>query len=178
MRPKVPRVKIVNIVATAKVKSPFDLNLIAKRIDGTESSPKSHWLKFWIQPENYYVAFYRSGKFLIAGVKDLGLIDDVVKRVLDRLTQAGIEARLESVTVHNIVLMDEIELSTSLENLVTVLGYVGVSYEPEQFPGLLYKDEDGISYILFSTGKMIITGLTDIDLAQRNIQRFKALVTT
>lgn len=170
--------KIINIVATAKVEGTFDLNLIAKRIKEVESSPKFHWLKFRLQPENYYVAFYQSGKFLITGVKDFRQIDDVVKRVLDRLKQAQIEVRLESVTVHNIVLMDEIDLSTSLENLVSVLNDARVSYEPEQFPGLLYKDEDGISYILFSSGKTIVTGLTDIEIGKRGIQRFKARIAT
>jgi transcription initiation factor TFIID TATA-box-binding protein len=169
-------VKIVNIVATAKVKETFDLALLAQRMSETELSPRTKWLKMRLKPENYYIAFYKSGKFLITGVKDLGLVDDLVKRVLDRLTQARIEARLESVTIHNIVLMEEIKLSTSLENLVIVLDDARVSYEPEQFPGLLYKDEDGVSYLLFSNGKMILTGLTDINLAKRKIQRFKARV--
>jgi transcription initiation factor TFIID TATA-box-binding protein len=169
-------VKIVNIVAIAKVKGTFDLAVLAQRMSETESSPHKQWLKMRLKPENYYIAFYKSGKFLITGVKDLGLVDDLVKRVLDRLTQARIEARLESVTIHNIVFLEEIELSTSLENLVIILDDARASYEPEQFPGLLYKDEDGVSYLLFSNGKMILTGVTDINLAKQKIQKFKARV--
>lgn len=35
--------------------------------------PKIAWLKMRLKPENYYIAFYRSGKFLIRGVKDFDL---------------------------------------------------------------------------------------------------------
>ncbi len=170
--------KIVNIVATAKVKKTFDLTILAKRITETESSPHTRWLKMRLKPENYYIAFYKSGKFLITGVNDFDLIDQIVKRVLAKLKEAGIDADLESVTIHNVVLVDEVDINTSLENVVRSFGDLQVSYEPEQFPGILYKDEDGISYTLFASGKMIVTGLKNIDTVKTNIEKFKALITS
>jgi transcription initiation factor TFIID TATA-box-binding protein len=169
-------VRVVNIVAIAKVKGFFNLTLLAERVSETEFSPEMRWLKMRLKPEDYYVAFYKSGKFLITGVKDFDLIAQIVNRVLARLVEAGIDADLESVTIHNIVLVDEVAINASLENIVRSLGDVQVSYEPEQFPGLLYKDDDGISFTLFSTGKVIVTGITDIGAAKRNIEEFKALV--
>lgn len=171
-------VKTTNIVATAKVRGTFDLTLLANRISEIESSPQRPWLKMRLKPENYYIAFYRSGKFLITGVKDFDLIDQIAKRVLDRLKEAGIAADLESVTIQNVVLVDEVDISTTLENIFVSLDDARASYEPEQFPGLFYKDDDGISYTLFASGKMIVTGLTDIDKAERNIKKFKAQITT
>lgn len=94
------------------------------------------------------------------------------------LKKAKIEVYLDAVTIHNVVLVDEIDLRTTLENIALVLTGKYMSYEPEQFPGLFYKDVDGVSYTLFSSGKMIVTGFSDIELAKRNLQKFKALIKT
>jgi transcription initiation factor TFIID TATA-box-binding protein len=168
-------VRIVNIVAIAKIKGDFDLVLLKDRIKNME--PYIRWLKLRLAPENYYVAFYRSGKFLITGIQDIELIDTIVTRVLEILKQAGIDVQLESITIKNIVLVEKINLDMTLEHLVASLGDTKVSYEPEQFPGLLYKDDYGISYMLFSSGKVILLGVKDIEIARKGIERFKAMVT-
>jgi transcription initiation factor TFIID TATA-box-binding protein len=170
--------KIVNIVAIASVREDFDLSLLDERIPETQfpSSNKAAWIKMRLTPENYYVAFYKSGKFLVTGVSDFELVDKIVERVLCRLEKAGIKAHLEAITIHNIVLTDTVELSISLEHLVESLGDAKAYYEPEQFPALFYKDSAGMSYTLFSSGKMVVTGVTDLATAQRNVKRFKNLV--
>lgn len=170
--------KIVNIVAIVKVKGAFNLTILAARINEIESSPKVQWLKMRLAPENYYIAFYKSGKFLVTGVKDFDQIDQVAKRVLARLKEAGIDADLESLTVHNIVATEKVDLNMTLEHLVLSLEDAKVSYEPEQFPGIFYKDDYGISYTLFSSGKLIITGVKDIEIARKGIEQFKAMITS
>ena len=170
--------RIVNIVAVAVVEDAFDLALLESRIENAQSSPKTPWLKLRLEPEDYYVAFYRSGKFLITGIQNFELIDTIVTRILEVLQQAGVDAKLESVTVHNIVAVDNVDLHMTLEHLVASLSDAQVSYEPEQFPGLFYKDDDGISYTLFSSGKMIITGVKDAEMARKGIERFKTMITS
>lgn len=170
--------RIVNIVATAKVEEQFDLALLSQRIPEAElPSNGAPWLKMRLQPEGHYTAFYKSGKFLITGLSSFDAIDLFVERILGRLSQGGIETHVTSITIHNIVLTDEVNLTTTLENLVESLDNPRMCYEPEQFPGLIYKDDDGISYFVFSSGKMVVTGVTDIDSAKINVERFKALIT-
>lgn len=171
--------KVVNIVAIAKVKEKFDLSLLFNKIPETEfPSSGAPWLKMRIQPENHYTAFYRSGKFLITGVRDFGAIGALVKRVLDILEQAGLVFHLESVRIHNIVVVEQIELNTSLENIIVASDDPRFSYEPEQFPALVYKDDTGTSYLLFSSGSVIVTGFTDLAAVKKNIDQFKTLVAT
>lgn len=173
---KVTQVRIVNIMAIAKIEGSFDLVLLKNRIKNAE--PSHRWLKLRLTPENYYVAFYRSGKFLITGIQDFELIDAIVARVLEILEQVGIDVHLESITIHNIVLVDQVRLDMTLEHLVASLADPKASYEPEQFPGLFYKDDCGISYTLFANGKMVVTGFVDMNLAKRNLNKFKALIKT
>jgi transcription initiation factor TFIID TATA-box-binding protein len=171
----VTELEIVNIVAIAIMHEPFDLERISKKIEGTEfASSGAKWLKMRLKPENYYTAFYKSGKFLITGVKNLDNVNEIVQRVLNILKKAGINAALKTVKINNIVLMDKIELRQSLDNLIISMDDSRASYEPEQFPGIIYKDKkEGINYLLFSSGKIIITGVTDIELAKKNLEDFK-----
>lgn len=130
-----------------------------------------------LKPENYYTAFYKSGKFLITGAKNINKVNEIVQRVLSKLKDAGINAKLKTIKINNMVLMDKIELKHSLDNIMITLDDPRASYEPEQFPGIIYKDkEKGINYLLFSSGKIIITGATDIELARKNLEDFKNMI--
>lgn len=170
--------EIVNIVAIAIMQEPFDLDLISKRLEDTEfPSSGPRWLKMRLRPENYYTAFYKSGKFLITGAKNINKVNEIVQRVLSKLKDAGINAKLKTIKISNMVLMEKIELKQSLDNLIIAMDDARASYEPEQFPGMIYNDkEKGIHYILFSSGKIIITGTTDIELSKKNLEEFKNMI--
>lgn len=165
--------KIVNIMATGIMENPFDLDEILK-IDNTEKA--SVWVKTRLQPENYYVAFYSSGKFLITGVKDIKTINSVASRVVKLLEDNNINNKFKEVQIKNMVATDKTTLDIPLQDIILKLNTKKSSYEPEQFPGLFYKDDDGLSYTLFSSGKIIITGFTDLELAKNNLKEFKQLL--
>jgi transcription initiation factor TFIID TATA-box-binding protein len=58
--------KIVNIVATVTLSHPLDLQKLQLELPGIDFSPKVQWLKMRVQPDGNYVAFYKSGKFLVS----------------------------------------------------------------------------------------------------------------
>lgn len=166
----------MNIIAVAKMKESFDLKVLEEKLEDTEINNSGTWLKMRLKPENYYIAFYKSGKFLTTGLKKFKDVEAVTQRVLENLKDAGIPNSLDELNIVNIVLTDQIELETSLEDVLFSLDSSEASYEPEQFPGLFYKDNDGLSYTLFHSGKMIVTGVKDLDLARRNVERFKEII--
>ena len=161
--------------SSCKNEKPFDLEVLSDKLDNTERAPS--WLKMRLKPENYYIAFYGSGKFLITGIKDIKMVDIISKRVIKLLNDADIDNSLENVEIKNMVMTDEINLKNSLQDIIVILKASSASYEPETFPGLFYKDADGISYTLFSSGKMIITGFKDQKIAENNLKKFKKLIT-
>lgn len=168
--------EISNIVAVANLKDKLDLKELSGKLKNTELINSKVWLKMRLQPDNKYIAFYASGKFLVTGVKTFEELSDTVERVIHELLKSDLHVELDEIKVINIVLSDKIELNLTLDEIIIELNASNSSYEPEQFPGLFYKDSDGISYTLFSSGKIIITGLTDIDLAKKNIDKFKELL--
>ena len=174
MTPKqtnVNEIKIANVVATVTLTAPLDLTLIHERLPQTELPGKSPWLKMRLKPDNTYIAFYKSGKFLIT-TKDPEKIDRIAQQVLVILNEVGINVERVKTEIHNFVIQAKIPLKGSLESIIANLDPKKASFEPEQFPALVYKDW-GVTFLLFSSGSCIVTGLKKLKDAERVIERFK-----
>lgn len=170
--------QIVNVVATVKVASSFDLQKVKDAVkDADFSSISKVWLKMRLMPEGYYTAFYKSGKFLVTGTKSEQEVNMVADRIISLLQDAGISLDRKEIKLHNFVIQDKIEMSTSLEKLMYVLDHSKSNYEPEQFPALIYRDW-GASFLLFSTGKITITGIKEEKCIESTVDKFKQLISS
>lgn len=168
--------ELVNVVATVTFSTPIDLQSIHERIEGTAfSSGGGGWLKFRIQPENLYIAFYKSGKFLVTGPTKPEKIDSVARRVIEILRNAGFEVEATSIDIHNVVAKDKIVLTQTLEDIAARFDTTEVTYEPEQFPALLYK-ASRVSILLFSSGSIIVAGASSVEEAAESMENFKKLL--
>ena len=177
MTPKktqVNEIKIANVVAIVTLTAPLDLALIHERLPQTELPGKSPWLKMRLPPNNTYIAFYKSGKFLLTS-KDPEKIAGIANDVLDLLHKIDLDIEIVKVQIHNVVVQAKIPLKNSLESIIANLDPRKSSFEPEQFPALVYKDW-GVSFLLFSSGSCIIVGLKDVKDAERVIERFKEVI--
>jgi len=167
---------IVNIVATVTLPQSLDLQKLRYSLPGIDFSPKVHWLKMRIQPEGAYVAFYRSGKFLVTG-KSFEQINSTADKVITLLKNIDVNTDPWQLKIHNMVFTDRIEMNTNLENLMYSLDPRKASYEVEQFPALIYKDW-GASFLLFSSGKTIILGVNNENDAREALDKFRNLINT
>ena len=168
--------KICNVVATATLKSPLDLERMQKRLHGAEFSKSTgHWLKYRLSSDNRYIAFYKSGKFLITGSGALENLDDIIAQVVGIIRSTGEDAEVVRVDVNNIVCKARINLTKTLETVYSALDSDNIEYEPEQFPALIYKNW-GVSFLLFSSGSLIVIGAKDVDTARKGIQQFRKLL--
>jgi transcription initiation factor TFIID TATA-box-binding protein len=101
---------------------------------------------------------FGSGKMVCTGAKSESQARKAVTRVVEELKTNGIVIlRKPEMQIQNIVasagLGGRIDLEKSTYALKRTM------YEPEQFPGLIYRMDDPKSVILiFSTGKLVCTG--------------------
>jgi len=107
--------EIVNVVGTVKAAESFDFDAIEKNVRGGEFTQARVWLKMRLLPERNYVAFYKSGKFLITGVKSASELESIALRVISLLEEAGIPTNIKEISIHNFVLQECIEMQSSLE---------------------------------------------------------------
>jgi transcription initiation factor TFIID TATA-box-binding protein len=160
-------IKLISMVTICTLDHPLDLLYLSDKIEGAIlPKKKGIWVKYRIKPENYYVAFYKSGKILISGVKSLEKVDNTAERVLKILENAGVQRNITKIEIVNIVCLGILQLNNTLEKIVLHLDSSDASYEPEQFPGLIYK-KWGATFLIFSTGKVIITGVRDFAEVKR-----------
>jgi transcription initiation factor TFIID TATA-box-binding protein len=168
--------KIVNIVATIELSAPFDLGELAAALSLPKTSlyGKS-WLKTRLMPENYYIAFYKSGKFLVTGIDSLEMVKVVTQKVLNLLKDARLNVVMKNATIHNVVMTGSLKMNIGLEKVVLALDPSKASYEPEQFPGMIYKDF-GVSFLLFPKGKFVLTGAKDGKSGEDATEKFVEII--
>ncbi len=166
--------KVVNIVATVEMEKPFNLEEILIKLPNVERA--HHWVKSKIPPYNKYTAFYGSGKFLITGAKSEQEIIDIANHVVSYIKEYEVDNNIKNININNRVYMDQLDFEVDLEKLIIELTNYDASYEPEVFPGMNFKDKYGITYLLFGSGKITITGVKSLDDFEEHVSEFKNLI--
>lgn len=172
--------KVANVVGTITYQQELNLEALAETfssrsefVDVTYEPAENHWLQAWLAPGETYVPFYRGGKCSIVGAKSLDDFYEVADKV-NAIMRDILGFEYEPVVeLKNVVATAELGTIPSLETLAIGLGLESVEYEPEQFPALIYREDDFV-LLVFSSGKLVCTGLTDpaeISIAFENLTK-------
>jgi transcription initiation factor TFIID TATA-box-binding protein len=151
--------KIQNIVATASLNKAIPLTTLAKTIPNTEYNPGQFpGLVLRVKEPKSAVLVFSSGNLVCTGTKSVAQVKLVIEQVIKILRKIKINVtERPKVTVQNIVASGNINMSLNLNYLALELE--NTEYEPEQFPGLVYKlIEPNATFLLFSNGKLVCTG--------------------
>lgn len=151
--------KIQNIVATTALEKPVPLTKLARTQPNTEYNPETFpGLVLRIKEPKSAVLVFSSGNLVCTGTKSLPQVRKVIDEVIKQLKKVNVNVTIKpKITVQNIVASGTINLQLNLNYLA--LEMENTEYEPEQFPGLVYKLEDpNATFLLFSNGKLVCTG--------------------
>ncbi len=151
--------KIQNIVATTSLEKPVPLTKLARTQPNTEYNPETFpGLVLRIKEPKSAVLVFSSGNLVCTGTKSIAQVKEVIQAVIRQLRKINVNVTAKpKITVQNIVASGSIDLSLNLNFLA--LEMENTEYEPEQFPGLVYKlIEPTATFLLFSNGKLVCTG--------------------
>ena len=161
--------EIVNVVGMVTYRQELDLSELAETFEQrpeiksvTYEPAENHWLQTRFAPDDTYVPFYRSGKYSIVGVTSREHFEEMVEQIntlMRELLGFDYEPTAE---IKNIVATAELDSLPPLETIATGLGLEQTEYKPEQFPALIYRGGDSV-LLLFSSGRIVCTGLTCLD---------------
>jgi transcription initiation factor TFIID TATA-box-binding protein len=152
-------VNIQNVVSAATLKQKVDLNAVVKSLPGVEYRPEQFpGLVFRLKRPKTATLIFHSGKMVCTGAKSERESRRAVMTVVKELKKSGIIIISKpDVKVVNIVASAELGGTVDLEKAVYTLNKT--MYEPEQFPGLIYRmDEFKVVILLFASGKLVCTG--------------------
>ncbi|MFC1685867.1 TATA-box-binding protein [Nanoarchaeota archaeon] len=167
------KLKVQNIVATASLGKPVSLIKLARSEANTEYNPEQFpGLVLRIKKPKSAVLVFSSGNLVCTGTKSVAQVKEVIDNVIKVIRKIGVKiTEKPKVNVQNIVASGSVNLSLNL-NLLT-LELENTEYEPEQFPGLVYKlEEPNATFLLFSNGKLVCTGTrnrTELDNAKAQL---------
>jgi len=152
-------IKIENVVATAALKQDVDLNAIVQVFPNIKYLPEVFpGLVYRLKEPKTATLIFSSGKMVCTGAKSEQQAKEAVMKVVDDLKNNGIiTIDKPDIQIQNIVasggLGGTIDLDKATYSLKRVM------YEPEQFPGLIYRmEEPKVVVLLFSTGKLVCVG--------------------
>ncbi len=151
--------KVQNIVATASLEKNVSLTKLARTNPNTEYNPDTFpGLVLRIKKPKSAVLVFSSGNLVCTGTKSIAQVKEVIQQVIKQLRKIGVNVIIKpKIDVQNIVASGSVNLDLNLSLLSLELA--NTEYEPEQFPGLVYKlDEPTATFLLFSNGKLVCTG--------------------
>jgi len=155
----VASIRIENVVASATLNQRIDLNAVVKGYPGVEYRPEQFpGLVFRLKRPKTATLIFNSGKMVCTGAKSEKESKRAVMKVIRELKKSGIIIiGKPELKIQNIVASANLAGLIDLERSAYSLGRT--MYEPEQFPGLIYRmDVPKVVILLFASGKLVCTG--------------------
>lgn len=170
--------ELVNAVGGGDFGVELDLDELQNSLDVYEAvyDPEYHpALKVKFDPDSATILIFGTGKYNVAGaesIKELWKTNDRVRNELKSVLHNREISCSNEFEVRNLVLLIETPFEFDLNELAIQLGTEETSYEPEQSPYLMYKPDyaEGV-FMLFRTGKILLTGEGDLNMANSSIKR-------
>jgi transcription initiation factor TFIID TATA-box-binding protein len=168
------KIKIENVVASTSLGGELDLQAIALALGGAEYEPEQFpGLIYRLKDPKTATLLFRSGKVVCTGAKSLDDVGTAIRTVATQIKDSGIDINTDpDIEVQNIVASSDLEQEINLNAIAISLGLERVEYEPEQFPGLVYRlDEPKVVVLLFGSGKLVCTGARQPSDVARAVER-------
>ena len=169
---KYESLKIENIVASGVIAESIDLVAFSNNVKNCELNKKRFpGAVFRMADPKIACLIFSSGKIVITGARNEKALADGLAIVIESLKNAGIEPlKVPKVAVTNMVCSYNLGRFINLNRIAITLNIENIEYEPEQFPGLVYRVKDPkIVVLLFSSGKIIITGAKKMEDVKKGV---------
>jgi len=170
-------VKIQNVVAVATLDQKIDLLAIMKAFRNVEYRPKRFpGLVFRLKRPKTATLIFTTGKMVCTGAKSEKQARSAVKKVVRELKTNGIIILGKpKIVIQNMVASANLHGKIDLETMSDILE--NVMYEPEQFPGLIYRmTEPKVVLLVFASGKLVITGAKREEQVHEAADKIRAIL--
>ena len=159
-------VKVENIVASTAFADKLDLDVIIQSVEGAEYEPEQFpGLVYKLSNPKTATLLFKSGKANCTGAKSIEDVRKTVGIIVEMLRKLDVDVyKNPKIVVQNIVAVADLGGELNLTETAMGLGLENIEYEPEQFPGMVYRiKEPKVAMLLFSSGKIVCTGAKKVE---------------
>ncbi len=154
-------IKIENVVASTAIGTTLDLPKVAMKLEGADyNKERFPGVVYRTKDPKTAALIFGSGKIVCTGAKSIDDVHNGLKKVFNELTEMGVDVMDNpEITVQNIVASADLGTVLNLNAIAIGLGLENIEYEPEQFPGLVYRlAVPKVVMLIFGSGKLVVTG--------------------
>ena len=178
-----PTVRVANVVALVTLDRGLDLREIIRNVEGIEFNfEKFPGVIYRAEEPRASFLIFRTGKMICTGSKSEGDVYKAVERLVEAFKRGGITVGEPKVEINNMVALVDLKSEVNLEKAARLLE--NSIYEPDQFPGLIYRvHEPKASFLIFAAGKAICTGARErsdvfkaVEYAYKRLREVEALL--
>ncbi len=174
----VVKTKIQNIVLSVTYEdTEFNLKKLARSLDGAVYDPKSFpGVVYKSEHPRASFLIFSSGKMNCVGARSLNDAKQAIRKLTGKLRKAHIKVKTEpKVKVQNIVASVDFGRKFDLEHIAR--SFENVEYEPEVFPGLVFRlDDPKAVLLLFVSGKGVCAGVKSMRDVKRAAQKVNRII--
>ena len=157
---------VENIVASAQISAGFNVKQLSEKILDFKYNPDEFdGVTMKLKNPDTAVLVFPNGKIVCTGAKTIDDANKAIKVTMKKIKDAGITTRKQpKADIQNIVASINLRKEMDLSSISKGLLLQHVEYQPDQFPGLIYKIEEyGATLLLFSSGKLVCTGTKKLE---------------
>jgi len=167
-------VKVENIVASTVFAEKLDLDIIAQSLEEAEYEPEQFpGLVYRLKNPKTATLLFTSGKANCTGAKNIEGVRKTIDIIADKLRELGMDIHKDlGIVVQNIVAVANLGGELNLTETAMGLGLENIEYEPEQFPGLVYRiKEPKVAMLLFTSGKVVCAGARNTEDISKAVEK-------
>ncbi|MCD6381593.1 MAG: TATA-box-binding protein [Candidatus Aenigmarchaeota archaeon] len=168
---KIPKMHIENVVASTGINKTIPLEKLLGVLESSEYEPEQFpGLVFRLDEPKVASLIFRSGKIICVGARSISEAKRALREIVRRIKKVGIRVDENKIRVkiENIVVAIDLEKELNLDSLAFNLE--SSEYEPEQFPGLVYRlTSPKVAFLLFSSGRIICAGAKTLDEVKKAV---------
>lgn len=168
-------IKIQNVVISVDTGTRMLLDVLARHLENAEYEPESFpGLVYRIKEPKASTLIFTTGKIICSGAKSFDEAKLAITKLIKKFREIGLKVPSDPKTeIVNIVASAELGVRLDLNKIVFELGEC--EYEPEQFPGLVYRlDSPKVVFLIFNSGKLVCTGARSekaVEIAVDNLRK-------
>ena len=170
------QIKIENVVASTDIKKIISLDKLLGILEASEYEPEQFpGLVYRLDEPRVATLIFRSGKIICVGARSVADAKVALKKTVGNIKKVGIRINENNikVKVENIVVAVDLGKALNLDQLAFQLE--NSEYEPEQFPGLVYRIlEPKVAFLLFSSGRVVCAGAKSLAAVKEAVKKLEA----
>ncbi len=149
--------EIHNMVITVQFSDRIDLDKLASKLSTAEYFPDNFpGLVYRMKKPRASFLIFSTGKATCTGAASEKDANEAIENMSKLLKGLGIAAKILKTEIQNIVASTKLDTRFNIDKMAFELK--NSEYEPATFPGLVYKTEGSVTFLIFGSGKIVCVG--------------------